>query len=99
MERNYEYALDKFRKDLFSWINFKLSNEGKAMVVKVYGMPQFNHIATILPDPPKDTLKRIVDCAVKFLQTGGYKTTKQLILSPKSVGGLGLIRFTNTGMN
>ena len=35
MERNYEYTLDKFRKDLFSWINLKLSNEEKAMVVKV----------------------------------------------------------------
>ena len=65
------------------------------MVVKVYGMPKFNHIATILTDPPKETIKRIEDCTVKFIQAGGYKTTKQLIFSPKSVGGFGLIRFTD----
>ena len=94
MERNYELALDKFRKDLFSWINFKLSNEENAMVVKVYGMPKFNHLACILPDPPKDVIKRIENCAVKFIQSGGYKTTKELIFSPKSVGGLGLVCFT-----
>ena len=69
-ERNYEYALDKFQKDLFSWINLKLSNDEKAMVVKVYGMPKYNHIATILPDPTKETLKRIEDCTVKFIQAG-----------------------------
>ena len=33
MEWNHGYALDKFPKDLFSWINLKLSNEEKAMVV------------------------------------------------------------------
>ena len=57
MEQNYEQALDKFRKDLFSWTNLKLSNEEKDMVIKVYGMPKINHIATILPDPPKETLE------------------------------------------
>ena len=57
-------------------------------------MPKFIHLACILPDPPKSVISRIENCAVKFIQSGGYKTTKNLIFSPKSVGGLGLLHFT-----
>ena len=57
-------------------------------------MPKFNHLAYILPDPPKDVINRIENCAVKFIQSGGYKTTKEMMFSPKSVGGLNLLHFT-----
>ena len=70
----------------------RLSNEEKALVVKTHGLSKFTHIAMIMEDPPKKTIKEIENMICRFIQAGNYRTTRELIFLPKDLGGLGIPR-------
>ena len=53
------------------------------MIVKTDGISKFKHVAMILEDPPKKIVEEII-------QAGSYRTTKELIFTPKQYGGLGI---------
>ena len=78
---------------MFAWYKVRLSNEEKAMVVKTHRLSKFTHVAMILEDPPKKLIKEIEEMICRFIQTGNYKTTKELVFLPKEHGGLGIPRL------
>ena len=92
MENNFKAQLDKMRKEMFAWYRVRLSNEEKALVVKTHGLSKFTHIAMIMEDPPKKTIKEIENMICRFIQAGNYRTTRELIFLPKDLGGLGIPR-------
>jgi len=53
-------------------------------------LSKFNHIAAIIPDPPKKIIEEIESIISRFIQAGSYKTTKENIFLPKHLGGLGV---------
>ena len=92
METNYNKQLKKMRKEMFTWYRVRLTNEEKALVVKIHGLSKFTHIAMILEVPTKKVVKEIEDMICRFMQARNDRTTKEQIFMPKNLGGLGIPR-------
>ena len=90
MNSNYKVQMEKMRKDMFAWYKIRLSNEEKAMIVKTHGLSKFTHVVMILENPPKKVVEAIESMICRLIQAGNYRTTKELIFTPKQYGGLGI---------
>ena len=47
----------------------------------------------ILEDPPKKIVEEIENMICRFIQAGSYRTTKELIFTPKQHRGLGISKL------
>ncbi len=88
-ELNFERQIAKARKVLFLWKNRSLTLKGKITILKSQIIPLFTHLFSTLPDPSKDTFKRLNTLFFKFIWSGGRDQIKRnMLTNDYSEGGL-----------
>ena len=69
------------------------TNGTNVLSLKMHGLSKFTHVAMILEDPSKKLVEEIENMISRFIQAENYRTTKELIFTPKQHGGLGIPRL------
>ena len=92
LSSNLEPKIIEFEKCLMQWRHRKLSLMGKIVVIKSYALPKLIYPLTSLPNPPKETIKRIEKMMYDFIWDGKPdKTKREILTSDYDKGGLRMI--------
>ena len=76
------------------WRHRKLTLMGKIVVIKSYALPKLIYPLTSLPNPPKETIKRVEKMMYDFIWDAKPDKIKQEILtSDYDKGGLRMINI------
>ena len=59
IQRNFEIAMEKVKKELHSWKFRFLTVFGKLTVIKTLCLPKLNHIVTVVPNPNLTYVKEL----------------------------------------
>ena len=90
LELNWDKAIKAMRSEIGAWSTLKLTHTAKVNITKTCLLSKFNHIATILPLPPKETRNEIERIIVNFINGRRHKLSKKIIFTPVACGGLGV---------
>ena len=90
LEINWEKTSDSARKEAFQWLQLNPSITAKVNIIKSCVMSKFTHVATIIPNPPKEFITRFEQMIIKFINGESNRYSKQIIFTPKKYGGLGI---------
>ena len=92
LSSNLEPKIIEFEKCLMQWRHRKLSLMGKIVVIKSYALPKLKYPLTSLPNPPKETIKRIEKMMYNFIWDGKPdKIKREILTSDYDKGGLRMI--------
>ena len=92
LSSNLEPKIIEFEKCLMQWRHRKLSLMGKIVVIKSYALPKLIYPLTSLPNPPKETIKRIEKMMYNFIWDGKPdKIKREILTSDYDKGGLRMI--------
>ena len=92
LSSNLEPKIIEFEKSLMQWRHRKLSLMGKIVVIKSYALPKLIYPLTSLPNPPKETIKRIEKMMYNFIWDGKPdKIKREILTSDYDKGGLRMI--------
>ena len=92
LSSNLEPKIIEFEKCLMQWRHRKLSLMGKIVVIKSYALPKLIYPLTSVPNPPKETIKRIEKMMYDFIWDGKPdKIQREILTSDYDKGGLRMI--------
>ena len=92
-KRNWENRLEKMKTLLSSWQKRRLTIIGKILIIKALILPIFTFIGTACIIP-KSYLEAIESSCFKFIwDNKPDKVKRNVLISPNSKGGLGMIDF------
>ena len=92
---NYKLKPDKIRQIIYAWEHRKLTLLGKVVVLKAHILSQLIYILSVLPSPNSQYLKEVEKIIFKFIWSGGNdKIQRDIICSPKHLGGLNMMNIT-----
>ena len=89
---NLESEIKVFEACLKQWQHRKLTLMGKITVIKSYALPKLIYTLTSLPNPPKQTIKRIEKIIYDFIWNGKpEKIKRDTLTNSYEKGGLKMI--------
>ena len=89
---NLEPKIKLFEKCLKQWQHRKLTLMGKITVIKNYALPKLVYVLSSLPDPNKQTIKRIETIMYDFLwDSKPAKIKREILTMDYEKGGLKMI--------
>ena len=92
LSSNLEPKIIEFEKCLMQWRHRKLTLMGKIVVIKTSALPKLIYPLTSLPNPPKETIKRIEKMMYDFIWDGKPdKIKREILTSDYDKGGLRMI--------
>lgn len=91
-QANLEPKINDFETCLKQWQHRKLTLMGKVTVIKNFALPKLIYAFSSLPNPPKETLKRIEKIMYNFLWDGKPERIKRdILIGEYEKGGLKMI--------
>ena len=92
LSSNLEPKIIDFEKCLMEWRHRKLTLMGKIVVIKPYALPKLIYPLTSLPNPQKETIKRIEKLMYDFIWDGKQdKINWEILISDYGKGKLRMI--------
>ena len=99
LSSNLEPKIIEFVKCLKQWRQRKLTLMGKIVVIKSYALPKLIYPLTSLPNPPKDSIKRIENLMYDFIWDGKPDKIKRVILTSDFDKGWLIMISTKNGFS
>ena len=92
MQRNFEIAIEKVKKELHSWKYIFLTVFGKLTVIKTLCLPKLNHIVTVVPNTNLIYIKELESEFRLFINDNNPSVVDDVTRHmSKKLGGLGMI--------
>ena len=92
MDKNFEEKIKDVKKLFNSWKYRYLSPYGKIVVIKTLALSKLSNVAMVVPDLPKNELKKVEKMCLDFLWSNKpAKVCKTDAFLPEKRGGLAMI--------